>query len=287
LAEMFDTKEYLPALGTVRRVEIGFAGSGFPPPPAWLLAGWLASRLSWAPAGASSKGLVFRSGSGDVLVAMTGDRRGEGRALERIRIQAEEPHPLDLEFTHQGREATATIVTRAPRARRTEVPFDYREFAACIVGEIHRVLFRRRASGSPGSSGIEFRPRVPNAARAARAPGAPHIPDPGRGIRSRAGGPALRGAHPRALRRPAPGRSILRSRIPGPGGRRAHGFSFPRRENSGRSAAPRRRGLDRGAPGNAGHRDLQAPERRAPHCLSRRGQGKGDCGPADARSRRG
>src|SRR5439155_298798 len=90
LAEMFDTKEYLPALGTVRRVEIGFAGSGFPPPPAWLLAGWLASRLSWAPAGASSKGLVFRSGSGDVLVAMTGDRRGEGRALERIRIQAEE-----------------------------------------------------------------------------------------------------------------------------------------------------------------------------------------------------
>ncbi|TMQ60089.1 MAG: hypothetical protein E6K76_02935 [Candidatus Eisenbacteria bacterium] len=148
LAEVFDTKEYLPALGTVRRVEIGFAGSGFPPPPAWLLAGWLASRLSWAPAGASSKGLVFRSGSGDVLVAMTGDRRGEGRALERIRIQAEEPHPLDLEFTHQGREATATIVTRAPRARRTEVPFDYREFAACIVGEIHRHTSNRSLEGA-------------------------------------------------------------------------------------------------------------------------------------------
>ena len=138
LAEVFDMKEYLPALKTLRQVEIGFAGAEHPPPPAWLLTGWLASRLAWTLQRANQRELTFRSGSGDVTVAMRGNGSGEGRALERIGILAEKPHPLEMEIAHKGRDVTATIVTRAPRARRTEVPFGYREFASCIVGEIHR-----------------------------------------------------------------------------------------------------------------------------------------------------
>ena len=43
-----------------------------------------------------------------------------------------------MEITHKARDVTATIWARAPRSLRTDVPFGYREFAACIVGEIHR-----------------------------------------------------------------------------------------------------------------------------------------------------
>ena len=138
LAEVFDPKEYLPAVGTVRHVEIGFTGGADPPPPVWLLAGWLASRLGWEPQGKDAGGLTLRSRSGTVTLALRGDRPGEGRILELIRIRSEEPHPLDVEIVHRGREETARITMTRPRPSSAEVPFPYRGFAACIVGEIHR-----------------------------------------------------------------------------------------------------------------------------------------------------
>src|SRR5467141_426275 len=104
LAEVFDAKEYLPALGTIRSVEIGFTGQGYPPPPAWLLAGWLASRLGWTLDGKDRSGLTLRSGTGPVSLAMSGAGTGEGRVLERIRIRSGEPHPCDVEVLHRGRE---------------------------------------------------------------------------------------------------------------------------------------------------------------------------------------
>jgi glucose-6-phosphate dehydrogenase assembly protein OpcA len=147
LAELFDGKEYLPALGTIRKIEIGFTGEGYPPPPVWLLAGWLASRLGWTPQGGNRNGIMLRSAGGTVTLVMSGLGRGEG-VLERIAIRSDEPHPLDLEIIHHGRDATAIITAGAPggsgsargpsRSTRREVPFGYREFAACIVGEIHR-----------------------------------------------------------------------------------------------------------------------------------------------------
>ncbi len=131
-------KEYLPALKTLRRVEIGFAGTGYPPPPAWLFTGWLATRLAWTFQGVDRGEIRFRSGSGDVTVVMRGTGSRGGRALERIAIRSDKPHPLEMEITHKGRDVTATIVTGTPGARRADVPFGYREFAACIVGELHR-----------------------------------------------------------------------------------------------------------------------------------------------------
>lgn len=140
LAEVFDRKDCLPALRTLRRIEIGFTGAadGFPPPPVWLLAGWLASRLGWKPEGGDRTGLTLRSETGAVTIVMRGLGYGEGRVLERIGLRSDEPHPLDLEIVHRGRDATARVSTRAPRASSMEVPFGYREFAACIVGELHR-----------------------------------------------------------------------------------------------------------------------------------------------------
>ncbi len=132
LAEVFDEKEYLPSLRTVRRVEIG------PPPPAWRLAGWLASRLGWKAEGGDRGGIVLRSGTGAVTMILQGTGHGEERLLERIRIQSGEPHRFEAEILHHGRERTASIAVRAPVESTCDVPFGYREFAACIVGEIHR-----------------------------------------------------------------------------------------------------------------------------------------------------
>jgi len=138
LAEVFDEKEHLPALRSIRSVEMGFTGEAFPPPPVWLLAGWLASRLGWKVTGRDPDGLTLRSEAGPVSLALRKEGSGEGRVLERIRIQAGAPHPFDVEIRHRGRESSARVTLRAPRAATMESPFGYSEFAACIVGEIHR-----------------------------------------------------------------------------------------------------------------------------------------------------
>ena len=138
LAEVFDEKEYLPVLRTIRSVEIGFAGPGHPPPPVWLLAGWLASRLGWTPEGVDGSGIVLRSATGTVTLTLKGTGQEEGRAIERVRIQSYDPHPFDAEIRHREKERTARVTVRRPNETATEVPFDYRELAACVVSEIHR-----------------------------------------------------------------------------------------------------------------------------------------------------
>jgi glucose-6-phosphate dehydrogenase assembly protein OpcA len=139
LAEVFDDKEHLPALRTIRAVELAFTGPAFPPAPVWLFAGWLASRLGWKTVGRDrSGGLTLRSETGAVALTMRGTGSGEGRVLEAVHIRAGEPHPLDVEISHEGMETSAHVTLRAPRSATLEVPFGYREFAACIVGEIHR-----------------------------------------------------------------------------------------------------------------------------------------------------
>ena len=138
LAEVFDGKEYLPALPTIRAVEIGFEGAGNPPPSVWLLAGWLSSRLGWTPEGGDRNGITLRSATGTVTMALKGSGHAEGRAIERVRVVAGDPHPFDAEIRHHGWERTAQVTVRRPHERVGEVPFDYRELATCIVNEIHR-----------------------------------------------------------------------------------------------------------------------------------------------------
>jgi glucose-6-phosphate dehydrogenase assembly protein OpcA len=134
LAEIFDRT----AWRSIRRLEIEHSGEGFPPPPVWLLAGWLASRLGWTPEGGNRDGITLASEAGAVTVVLRGTGKGEGRVLERVGIRADAPHLLDLEIVHHGRETTARVTTRKPTASTSEVPFGYRELAACIVNEMHR-----------------------------------------------------------------------------------------------------------------------------------------------------
>jgi len=137
LAETFDAAEAAPSLHALREVEIEYGGAS-PPSPAWLLAGWLAARLEWDAVGAAVDALFLRSRSGPVRVRFRGHGERNGRALERVRLRADSAQPLDLEVTHRGHEPTATVVLRTPEAARRAVAFGYREFAACIVGEVHR-----------------------------------------------------------------------------------------------------------------------------------------------------
>ncbi len=138
IAEVFDVTENAAALRTIREVRVEFSGAGFPPSPVWLLLGWLASRLGWIPDGGGGNPLTLRSDSGPVRVTLRGDRSRQGRILQKIGLRSDAPHPLDLEIVHRGREATATISSGGARPLRREVAFGYREFAACIVGELHR-----------------------------------------------------------------------------------------------------------------------------------------------------
>ena len=139
LAEVFDGKDCLPSLRTIRSVEIGFEGVGDPPPPVWLLAGWLCSRLGWRALGRDRDATRLVSASGDpVTIALRGGAGGEGRAITRIHIASVAPHALEVELLHHGRDRTARVSVRGASERTAEVPFDYQELASCIVGEIHR-----------------------------------------------------------------------------------------------------------------------------------------------------
>ncbi len=122
----------------MRAVEIAFVGPGPPPPPAWLFAGWLATRLGWKVEGGDARALRLESKSGPVTIAFRGSGSGQERILERITITADGPHALVAEIRHQGRDRTARVTVRGQGELSSEVPFGYCEFAACIVGEIHR-----------------------------------------------------------------------------------------------------------------------------------------------------
>jgi len=123
VAEIFDRPEHLPSLGSLDRVEIEYAGGSFPPSSAWLLIGWLATRLRWKP---------------EIRSALKRGRPLDPGRIERVRLQARAPHPLDVEIHHPPLSPTAELIVRNPRASRTEVAFAYREFASCITAEIHR-----------------------------------------------------------------------------------------------------------------------------------------------------
>jgi glucose-6-phosphate dehydrogenase assembly protein OpcA len=137
LAEVFDGAPMIRALRALTEVTIEHCGE-FPPSPAWLLAGWLAARLDWTLAGASSRSIDLSSPGGPVRIMMGAHPDGDGRGLRRIRVRSGPPAALDLEIAHQGREPSAAVSVRSPAPSRREVAFGYREFAACIVGEIQR-----------------------------------------------------------------------------------------------------------------------------------------------------
>ncbi len=140
IAEAFDTTHLAGALRHVREValEYGSAANGPAPSCVHLLAGWLASRLEWSPVRRERDGVVLQGPDGPVRLRLTRDPEGVEGTLHRIHLRSGSPHPLDIQVTHRPRHRSATVEVSAPSAQSLEVPFHYREFAECVVTEIHR-----------------------------------------------------------------------------------------------------------------------------------------------------
>jgi len=147
LAETFDRPEAARAISSIQDVAIHHLGAE-PPSGAWLLAGWLASRLGWTPRGLAGRHIRLDGPARPASVSFvedeedaSGNRAAGGpasRAIVRVRIRSGAPAPLDVAVEHRGHAPTARVVLLAPRAKERDVPYAYRELAACIVGELHR-----------------------------------------------------------------------------------------------------------------------------------------------------
>jgi len=160
LAEAFDRPEAARAIASIQDVTIHHRGAE-PPPGAWLLAGWLASRLSWTPrahaggrirldAPTRAVSVAFEEEEDPLAPAGRAPTAAASRAIVRVRIRSGDPAPLDIAVEHEGQARTGRIVMVSPRAKEREVPFGYREFAACVAGEISgtkRISRSRRRRG--------------------------------------------------------------------------------------------------------------------------------------------
>jgi glucose-6-phosphate dehydrogenase assembly protein OpcA len=137
IAEIFDAPDAARALGSLRDLKIAYGGAA-PPSTAWLLAGWLASRLAWRLEARDGTRWRFTSAHGPVDVVFERDEKEPAAVLRWVHLRAAGGHPLDVRIEHQPRETTALIEWLAPREAAVQAPFGYRELAAAIVGEIQR-----------------------------------------------------------------------------------------------------------------------------------------------------
>ena len=139
LAEQFDAPDATASLSTLEEVTIGYEGSSEEPSPsAFLFAGWLSARLGWTPERRDADALVLRSGHGALRLQLRRDADGATRLISSVRLRAHLPHPLDLEIVRPGQETRASLRVREPREEQRQVAFHYRDFATCLVAEIHR-----------------------------------------------------------------------------------------------------------------------------------------------------
>jgi len=148
LAELFDSPALAGTLSTIEEVRIEHAPGlrDEPSPPALLLAGWLAGRLRWKVGRREGDALRLSSTHGAVRVAFRAAPEADARTVARLRIRSGPPRAATLEVEPRGREPAAlvTLSRREPGAAGAEaserryVPFRYRDFATCIVTEVHR-----------------------------------------------------------------------------------------------------------------------------------------------------
>ncbi|HEU4725169.1 MAG TPA: glucose-6-phosphate dehydrogenase assembly protein OpcA [Candidatus Eisenbacteria bacterium] len=137
LAEVFDQPVAARALAGLRDVVIHYGGAA-PPAGAWLVAGWIASRLGWTLRDRRDTRYRFDAPGRSVTVAFEREPDVAEPVLTAVRLRSGKPAPLDVVVSHRGRDRIATVEFVSPEARLLERSFGYREFAACLVGEIHR-----------------------------------------------------------------------------------------------------------------------------------------------------
>lgn len=137
LAEVFDQPDASRAIAGLRDVVLHYGGAA-PPAGAWLLAGWIASRLGWSLRDRHDTRYRFDAPGRSVTIAFEREPDVTDPLLVAVRLRSGKPVPLDVVVSHRGRAGTASVEFVAPEPRLLERTFGYREFAACLIGEIHR-----------------------------------------------------------------------------------------------------------------------------------------------------
>ncbi len=137
LAEVFDQPAASRAIAGLRDVVLHYGGAA-PPAGAWLLAGWIASRLGWSLRDRHDTRYRFDAPGRSVTIAFEREPDVTDPLLVAVRLRSGKPVPLDVVVSHRGRAGSASVEFVAPEPRLLERTFGYREFAACLIGEIHR-----------------------------------------------------------------------------------------------------------------------------------------------------
>ncbi len=141
LAEIFDKPATAAALPEIRDVTIAHGGAA-PPSGAWLLSGWLASRLGWSLEARDGHRWRFRGPRGHVDVTLTRDGTVPDPVILTVHVRAAGPRALDVRIEPvRDAEAEADIARveqLAPESSIAEVPFPQRDLASAIIGEMHR-----------------------------------------------------------------------------------------------------------------------------------------------------
>ncbi|MGE5178834.1 MAG: glucose-6-phosphate dehydrogenase assembly protein OpcA [Bacteroidota bacterium] len=139
LARLFDTPEASPALTGLRDLTLAHGGAA-PSSTVWLLAGWMASRLGWKLIRRDGTRWTFRSAGGPVQVTLQRDESVAAAVLLSAHVRAAGTHPLDARIGHVAGEDTARLELLAPRNDVRAIPFERRDLATAIVGEMQRRL---------------------------------------------------------------------------------------------------------------------------------------------------
>ena len=142
LVEIFDRPAASAALAEIRDVKITHGGAA-PPAGAWLLAGWLASRLGWRLESRDGHRWRFLGARGHVDVTLERDGTEPELSILWLHLRAAGAHALDVRI-EPVRSADgispgiARVEQLAPESSTVEVPFARRDLASAIIGEMQR-----------------------------------------------------------------------------------------------------------------------------------------------------
>jgi glucose-6-phosphate dehydrogenase assembly protein OpcA len=125
VAQFFDGPSRLPYLSKVRGVDIVYADSGTPPTLAFLLAGWLASRLDWKPGTASGQTVKLQSEQGDIEVRLQAGKAATSsmKGLVSIKLSTDDAWFL-VEMLDGGKYARTVMQLAQSQPVERVVPMD-------------------------------------------------------------------------------------------------------------------------------------------------------------------
>jgi len=137
LADAFDQQALLASLGRVREVTIEYEGT---PTPSCvpLYVGWLASRLRWTLETRKGDTARYRTSSGECLLHVRKTSDHKPREMTFVQVRADGSPPIEVSIRYSMRESEASVRIEGPMSTEHRVPFAHRDFASCIVGEMHR-----------------------------------------------------------------------------------------------------------------------------------------------------